>query len=330
MGMPDLPSPVSDRPESDTRTGLGLRRRRLPVDGILLLDKPVGITSNAALVQSRRLLEAAKAGHTGTLDPLASGLLPICLGEATKFTALLLDADKTYEAEVALGAATTTGDAEGEVVSTGDVSAVGAQLESVLRDFVGEQNQVPPMFSALKHQGRPLYAYARAGESVERTARTITVHKLEMQAFDGETLRIRVRVSKGTYVRTLAHDIGVRLGCGAHLKGLRRTAIAELTVEGATTLERLEALGAAERSALLKPADMLVRCYPRLDLGAPWDAAIRRGQRVPAPAQLAPGLVGLYDRAGAFIGVGEVHEPGEVAPRRLVSEAHRGAPGAGA
>ena len=222
--------------------GPGLERGRASIDGILLLDKPVGITSNAALVQSRRLLGAAKAGHTGTLDPLASGLLPICLGEATKFTALLLDADKTYEAEVALGAATTTGDAEGEVVSRGDVSGSEPRLEPVLQQFLGDQTQVPPMFSALKHKGRPLYSYARAGELVERAARAITVHELELLAFDGETLRIRVRVSKGTYVRTLAHDIGARLGCGAHLKGLRRTAIGELTIDGATTLEQLGAL----------------------------------------------------------------------------------------
>jgi tRNA pseudouridine55 synthase len=307
-----------------------LERGRASIDGILLLDKPVGITSNAALVLSRRLLGAAKAGHTGTLDPLASGLLPICLGEATKFTALLLDADKTYEAAVALGASTTTGDAEGEVVFRGDVSAVGARLEPVLQQFLGEQTQVPPMFSALKHKGRPLYSYARAGELVERAARAITVHELELLAFDRETLRFRVRVSKGTYVRTLAHDIGTRLGCGAHLTGLRRTAIGELSVEGATTLEQLGALRPEERSALLKPTDMLVRCYPRLDLGAPWDAAIRRGQRVPAPAQLGPGLVGLYDRVGGFIGVGEVRDPGEVAPRRLVSEALPAAPGPGA
>lgn len=306
--------------------GRGLERGRASVDGILLLDKPVGITSNAALVQSRRLLGAAKAGHTGTLDPLASGLLPICLGEATKFTALLLDADKTYEAEVALGTATTTGDAEGEVVFRGDVSAEGGQLEAVLQQFLGEQTQVPPMFSALKHKGRPLYSYARAGEQVERAARAITVHELELLAFAGETLRIRVRVSKGTYVRALAHDIGTRLGCGAHLKGLRRTAIGALTVYGATTLEQLGALRAVDRLGLLSPTDMLVRSYPRLNLAEPWDAAIRRGQRVPAPAELGPGLVGLYDRAGGFIGLGEVRDPGEVAPRRLVSEAPPAAP----
>jgi tRNA pseudouridine55 synthase len=297
-----------------------LEQGRAFIDGILLLDKPVGVSSNAALVQSRRLLGAAKAGHTGTLDPLASGLLPVCLGEATKFTGLLLNADKTYEAVVALGAATTTGDAEGEVVSTGDVSGVGPCLEPVLQQFLGRQSQMPPMYSALKHKGRPLYTYARGGEVVERAARAITVHALEVQAFEGATLRIRVRVSKGTYVRTLAHDIGARLGCGAHLKGLRRTQIGELTVDGATTLEQLGALPPQERRSLLRPTDMLVRSYPRLDLGAPWDAAIRRGQRVPAPADLGPGLVGLYDREGAFIGLGEVCDPGEVAPRRLVSE----------
>ncbi len=298
-----------------------MRRRGASIDGILLLDKPVGMTSNAALIQSKRLFGAAKAGHTGTLDPLASGLLPICFGEATKFAGLLLDADKTYEAVVALGAVTTTGDAEGEVVSWGEVSGVGPRIDPVLRQFVGPQSQTPPMYSALKHQGRPLYEYARAGQVVERGAREITVHELELQEFDGETLRIRVRVSKGTYVRTLAQDIGASLGCGAHLRGLRRTAIGEMTVSSASTLDQLGALPAEQRSRLLQPTDLLVRSFPRLDLAEPWDAAIRRGQRVPAPSELGPGLVGLYDRAGGFIGVGEVCAPGEVAPRRLVSEA---------
>jgi tRNA pseudouridine55 synthase len=292
----------------------------------VLLDKPAGITSNAALGQVRRLFGAAKAGHTGTLDPLASGLLPICLGEATKFAALLLDADKSYEAWVGLGAATTTGDAEGEVVFKGDVSGVGARLEPVLQEFRGEQTQMPPMYSALKHKGRPLYAYARAGEVVERTPRAITVHKLEMLTFEGDSLRLRVRVSKGTYVRSLAHDIGERLGCGGHLTGLRRTAIGALTLDAAITLERLAGLSSAERLDYLGPVDMLVRSYPRLDLAPPWDAAIRRGQRVPAPGQLEFGLVGLYDGLGAFIGLGEVCGT-EIAARRLVAEEGRAAPG---
>lgn len=299
----------------------GARSGRASIDGILLLDKPVGLSSNAALVHARRLLGAAKAGHTGTLDPLASGLLPICFGEATKFAALLLDADKSYEATVTLGAATSTGDVEGEVVFQGEVAGVGPRVEAVLREFLGRQTQVPPMYSALKHKGRPLYTYARAGEVVERTPRTITIHALELQAFDGTTLRIRVRVSKGTYVRTLAHDIGNRLGCGAHLAGLRRTAIGEWAIEGATTLEALDGLSMDGRRALLRPTDTLVRSYPRVDLAAPWDAAIRRGQRVPAPARLGSGLVGLYDGLGVFIGVGEVGDTGELAPRRLVSEA---------
>ena len=278
------------------------------------------MTSNAALVRTRLLLGAAKAGHTGTLDPLASGLLPICFGEATKFATLLLDADKTYEAVIALGTATTTGDAEGEVVSTGEVTGVGPRLESVLPEFVGRQSQTPPMHSAIKHKGRPLYAYARAGEVVERAARAITVHELELQAYEAETLRIRVRVSKGTYVRTLAQDIGARLGCGAHLRGLRRTAIGQMTIGDATTLEQLQGLSAGQRLDLLEPTDMLVRSLPRVNLGAPWDSAIRQGQRAPAPEGLAGGLVSLYDRAGGFIGVGEVRVPGEVTPRRLVSQ----------
>jgi tRNA pseudouridine55 synthase len=297
-----------------------LPRRGAAVDGILLLDKPVGVTSNAALVQSRRLLGAAKAGHTGTLDPLASGLLPICVGEATKFAGFLLQADKTYEAVIALGATTTTGDAEGEVVSRGEVAGVGARIDRVLRQFLGPQSQIPPMHSALKHQGRPLYEYARAGQVVDRAAREISVHELELREFDGETLQIRVRVSKGTYIRTLAQDIGASLGCGAHLRGLRRTAIGQITLADAVTLDQLGACSAEQRSGLLQPTDLLVRSFPRLDLAEPWDTAIHRGQTVPAPSRLGAGMVSLYDRAGRFIGVGEVRGAGEVAPRRLISE----------
>ena len=191
------------------------RRGAVTVDGVVLLDKPAGLTSNAALQRVRRALNAAKAGHTGTLDPLATGLLPICLGEATKFSALLLDADKTYLADIRFGITTTTGDAEGEVVERGDVSVLSAAgIEAVFRGLAGTMDQVPPMYSALKHQGRALYEYARAGETVERAARSITIHEVAIVAIRPEWVRVRLRVSKGTYIRTVAEEAGRRLGCG--------------------------------------------------------------------------------------------------------------------
>jgi tRNA pseudouridine55 synthase len=303
-----------------------LRPRGTPINGILLLDKPSGITSNSALTEVRRLFGAVKAGHTGTLDPLASGLLPICFGEATKFAGLLLGADKTYEMVVALGTATSTGDAEGEVVFRGDPAGVARQLESVLAALRGEQAQIPPMYSALKHKGRPLYEYARAGQVVDRPARDVIVYELELLEFKGEEVRMRARVSKGTYIRAFAHEMGQRLGCGAHVRSLRRTAVGSLDVRDAWTLEAVRRLSEPERRRLMLPFDRLAVSLPRLELAAPWDTAVRHGRRAPVPAGIRPGLVALYDARGAFIGLGEVGPSGEVSPSRLVSAQ----PGAGA
>ncbi len=296
-----------------------LRRSGGAVDGVLLLDKPLGLTSNAALVLARRLLGAAKAGHTGTLDPLATGLLVVCLGEATKFAGFLLDADKTYEAVIKLGVATTTGDAEGAVVYRGDLSCAMAQLDAVLPKFVGQLEQRPPMFSALKHQGRPLYEYAREGKTVDRPAREVFVHELTVLQRRVDELQVRVRVSKGTYIRTLAEDIGERLGCGAYLKALRRTAIGALDVNQARTLDQLQAMPPEDSRALLQPPDLLVAGLPKTELDAATTRAIRQGRSVSVP-QLDPvGQVAMYASGSGFLGVGEVQSPGRLSPRRLLA-----------
>jgi len=297
-----------------------VKRKGDPLDGLLLLDKPGGVTSNAALQQARRLFGAAKAGHTGTLDPLATGLLPVCLGEATKFSGLLLDADKTYLATVQLGAATSTGDAQGEVTFRGDLSGVDrAQIEAVLAGLVGSQAQVPPMYSALKHQGRPLYEYARAGETVARAAREITVHALNVLQVGPDVAVIRLRVSKGTYIRVIAQEIGERLGCGAHLTGLRREAIGAWNVDAAVSFETLGDLTDDQRRGLLRPVDCLVEGLPRLDLDAAAATALCQGQWVSAGPTTDSGLVRVYGADGAFLGLGQIEDNGRVAPRRLLS-----------
>ena len=298
------------------------RRGAVTVDGVVLLDKPAGLTSNAALQRVRRALNAAKAGHTGTLDPLATGLLPICLGEATKFSALLLDADKTYLADIRFGITTTTGDAEGEVVERGDVSGLSAAgIEAVLRGLAGTLDQVPPMYSALKHQGRALYEYARAGETVERAARSITIHEVAIVAIGPDWVRVRLRVSKGTYIRTVAEEAGRRLGCGAHLAALRREVTGGLGLAGAVTLERLEAMTEAERADVLLPVDLLVEGLPRVDVTGDDARAIRQGRQIDAPAQAGRGLLRLYGPGSSFLGVGSLIPGGRIAPKRLLQTA---------
>jgi len=290
------------------------------VDGVLLLDKPGGITSNFALVKTRRLLGARKAGHTGTLDPLATGLLPLIFGEATKFAADCLDADKTYEARVRFGITTTTGDAEGEIVDTKRVDIDRTRLEAVLARFAGEIRQVPPMHSALKRDGRPLYALARAGVQVERAARTVNIQRLELLALDGEEARLMVECSKGTYVRVLAEDIGAALGCGAHLTVLRRTRVGMLTLENAATLAELEAIDGPARRSLLLPADALLTNLPRVELDARDADRFAHGQRL--PLRIAPSArVRVYARDARLLGVASVDEYGVLAPRRLVQAA---------
>lgn len=287
------------------------------VDGVLLLDKPSGMTSNDALQKARRLFSAAKAGHTGTLDPLASGLLPLCFGEATKFAADLLEADKTYLAELGLGVTTTTGDKEGEVLETRPVQVPREQLEAVLPRFVGAIQQVPPMYSALKRDGRPLYELARAGIEVERAPRAVTIHELKLVDFHDSTAVLAVSCSKGTYVRTLAEDVGRALGCGAHLTALRRTRVGKLGLGEAYTLEQLAAFPDAPPGECLKGLDYLLEGLPRADLT---EAAVLRfshgnGVECPGPE----GRLRVYDPAGRLLGIGECRE-GVLQPKRLLRQ----------
>ena len=300
------------------------RRRGLPVNGVLLLDKPKGLSSNHALQRARRLFQAQKAGHTGTLDPMATGLLPVCFGEATKFSAHLLAADKVYRTRVELGVVTDTGDAEGEVVERCAVPPLtAADVEGVLERFHGEIEQVPPMYSALKHQGRKLYELAREGKTIERAARRVTVYDARLLAFEGEAFELEVKVSKGTYVRTLAEDIGRALGTGAHISALRRLATGPFTAEGMLTLDALEALpDQAAREATLLPVDVLVAHLPRLELDAPAAARLTLGQAAPVDASgIATGETARLYCDGAFLGLGAVTAPQEVAPKRLLSTA---------
>lgn len=292
-------------------------QRRVPrerIDGVLLLDKPSGMSSNAALQQAKRRLNAAKAGHTGTLDPLATGLLPLTFGEATKFSQMLLDADKVYEAVVRLGVETDSGDAEGQVIATADVAYEPSALDAALDALRGEIEQIPPMYSALKRDGKPLYEYARAGIEVERAPRRVTIHALDCLSAKGEEVTLRVHCSKGTYIRTLAIDLGRALGCGGHLTALRRTAIGAFDLEQAVTPEMLNE--AAEPKALLAPADALVAAFEQVDLDEASGAAMLQGREVVAPGR--EGLVRLYCQ-GRFIGLGERRSNGRVAAKRLIA-----------
>lgn len=286
------------------------------VDGVLLLDKPLGLSSNDALQKARRLFSAAKGGHTGTLDPLATGLLPLCFGEATKFSADLLDADKTYEAEIRLGVTTDSGDAEGQIIATAPAAVTAADVARVLPAFMGDILQVPPMHSALKRDGKPLYELARQGIVVERAARPVTVHAIEVLACSEDFLRLSVHCSKGTYIRVLAADIGAALGCGGHLVALRRTRVGPLDLAAAVTLEALNASGEDERARFLLPLDALLQNLPRVDL-APDDAQ-RFGHG--NPVDLPPGLHGkirVY-ADGTLLGIGGPGTGGRLWPKRLL------------
>jgi tRNA pseudouridine55 synthase len=295
-------------------------RRGEPVDGVLLLDKPSGITSNLALQKARRLFAAAKAGHTGTLDPIASGLLPLTFGEATKFSADLLDATKAYEAEIVLGVSTTTGDAQGEVTATANVEVSAEQVAAALAQLAGAIEQIPPMFSALKRAGRPLYSYARAGVSVERAPRAVTIYALDLVSIEDVRLRIRVACSKGTYVRVLAEDIGRLLGCGAHLSALCRTRVGELTLAGSTTLDALATLAPHERHALLLPLDALIGKLPRVELDAGLADRFSHGQRLALGPGNPCGRVRVVGPRARLLGIAHIDEHGLLAPRRLVHQ----------
>jgi len=285
---------------------------------VLLLDKPIGYSSNQALQKIKLLYQAAKAGHTGTLDPLATGLLPLCFGEATKFAHFLTDADKVYIATLKFGITTNTGDAEGEVLSVKDVNFSKMQLEQVCSQFVGVISQIPPMYSALKHEGKAMYEYARAGVEIERAARTITIHNIEINAFDQDVATITVKCSKGTYIRTLAEDIGAQLGCGAHLIGLRRTATANYQINQAITLEQFEAMSPAQRALLLLPADSAVQHLPAITLDADSTFYLQQGQAIWQSGSVPQGLIRLYNEQHEFLGLGELQSDGKIAPKRLI------------
>jgi tRNA pseudouridine55 synthase len=289
------------------------------VHGVLQLDKPLGLSSNDALQKAKRLFRAEKAGHTGTLDPLASGLLPLCFGAATKFSQVSLDADKAYRATLRLGRTTSTGDAEGAVLRSSEVRVDRAAIETACHHFTGAIEQVPPMHSALKHEGRALYAYARAGIEVERAARAVTIHGIDIVEWQHDLLTLDVRCSKGTYIRTLAEDIGEALGCGAHLAALRRTASGKLSVEHAITLERLSAMAEPERDALLLPADALLADWPRVQL--PDDEAGRFLTGLRRRVSLADAAaVRVYGPDDAFLGSAHI-AGGELIADRLLSPA---------
>lgn len=295
-----------------------MKRKGRVVDGVLLLDKPYAMTSNAALQTARRLLNAKKAGHTGTLDPLASGLLALTFGEATKFSADLLHADKTYIAGIKLGQKTTTGDLEGDFLQTRPVRVNRADIEKALDAFRGDILQVPPMFSALKRDGKTLYDLAREGVSIEREARSVRIEKLEILEFADELLTVEVTCSKGTYIRVLAEDIGEALGCGAHLASLRRTKVGALSLEDAVTLQALETMSVEERLATLKPLDALMQTLPAVHLSENDRVRFCHGQR------LALGLpscsrVRVYGPDEQMVGTARVNERGVLEPERLIA-----------
>ncbi len=292
------------------------------VNGILLFDKPFGITSNDALQKVKRLFRAQKAGHTGSLDPLADGLLPLCFGVATKISAFLLNADKKYWVRVRIGVTTTTADAEGEVLETHSTDGVGeTELQAVLSRFQGEIQQIPPMYSALKHKGERLYKLAREGREVEREPRVVNIHQLELVACDLPEFELKIHCSKGTYVRTLAEDIGKALGCGAHVTALRRTEVGPYGADGMVTMQELEACASEGFDALdrfLLPLDSALMQWTEVQLSPDSTFYIRQGQPVQVPNAPVDGWVRIYGNDGLFIGVGEILDDGRVAPRRMM------------
>jgi tRNA pseudouridine55 synthase len=297
---------------------LQFKRIKKNVNGVLLLDKPLGFSSNQALQKVKWLYQAAKAGHTGTLDPLATGLLPICFGEATKFAQYVTDADKTYFATIKLGATTTTGDAEGEVLTSAPVNVSPAQFQAACQQFLGEISQVPPMYSALKHEGKALYEYARAGVDIVRQPRLITIQNIVVDSFDTDVAQISVTCSKGTYIRTLAEDIGAALGCGAHLIGLRRTETAGYLLPQAVTIEQLEAMTIEARAALLLPVDSAIESLPVVTLNADAAFFMMQGQAVWVAGKIPHSDLRLYDENNSFLGLGFLQDNGKIAPKRLI------------
>ncbi len=306
------------------------RRKGRPIDGVLLLDKPTGISSNDALQKVKRLYFAQKAGHTGALDPLATGMLPICFGEATKFSQFLLDSDKRYRVIAKLGERTNTSDSDGEVVETRPVKVDRGQLERCIAKFRGTTDQIPSMFSALKYQGRPLYEYAREGIEIPRESRKITVYSIELLRFDNNEVEMEVHCSKGTYIRTIVDDLGEMLACGAHVIYLRRIGVSNYPMEQVITLEQLQALSDKAKAsddehswdvldALLMPTDSAVQDLPEVNVTSALGDSILHGQPVPSRSSEPAGtLVRITVGSEArFIGVGEINTEGYVAPKRV-------------
>ena len=294
-----------------------------PINGVLLLDKPEGLSSNTALQKARRLYNAEKAGHTGVLDPLATGLLPVCFGEATKFAQYLLDADKAYTATLKLGEASSTGDAEGEIIATARADISLAEFQTACQALTGNIRQVPPMFSALKHEGKPLYEYARKGIVIERKPRDITIYAIDITEFDAPKAVIDVRCSKGTYIRTLSEDIAKHIGTFAHLTALRRTETAGFTIRESHTLDALATLNETERDALLLPCDVLVRYLPKIELNDRAVTMLKCGQRPQFTEDISANQpIRVYDRIGTFIGLVEYQkEIGRLKALRLMNTA---------
>ena len=288
------------------------------IDGVFLLNKPLGFSSNQALKKIQWLFNAKKAGHTGTLDPMASGLLPICIGEATKFSHRLLEANKTYIATIQLGVTTTTGDQEGEVVNQKDVVLKPNQLEETLQKFTGDITQIPPMFSALKFEGKPLYEYARQGIEIERKSRQVTIYDITLNKIEESIVILEVSCSKGTYIRTLAEDIGHALGCGAYLKGLERTQTGNFQLSDALTIEAIEAMSMASREKTLLPVDALLEGLSSIKLTLTETEAIKKGQAIDFNGKNDKELR-LYGVSGQFLGVGQPDLQGRLFPKRLIA-----------
>ncbi len=300
------------------------RKKGRDVHGVFLLDKPQGVSSNDIMQKVKRLFKANKAGHTGALDPLATGMLPICLGEATKFSQFLLDSDKRYVVTAKLGERTDTSDAEGQVVQSREVNVAEADILAALSAFRGEILQVPTMFSALKHNGKPLYEYARAGITVEREARPITIFEIKFIDYQAPFLTLEVHCSKGTYIRTLVDDLGEALGCGAHVTMLRRLAVADYPIEEMMPIEDLVLLAdsfpSGELDRLLLPMDTAVASLPQLNLTAEQTKAVRFGQRVKFEnPQALSGLVRLFSENGQFLGIAEITAGNIIRPNRMVN-----------
>ena len=294
-------------------------KEKLKINGLLLIDKPLGFSSNQALSKIKWIFSAKKAGHTGTLDPLATGLLPICFGEATKFSSHLLNSEKTYEASIKLGWKSSTGDAEGKLTESKIISISLDKLEEVLSLFVGLSNQTPPMFSALKHKGQPLYKFAREGVKIERQQRQIKISELKLLSYEKNIIKFAVTCSKGTYIRTLAEDIANKLGMDGYLIDLRRTKIGNLNVQDALSLDKIEALSTVKRIDFIKPTEVLVDEHPKIILNESEENLIKNGQPIKLPKKVNSEIYRLFSKNSTFIGLGEIDSNNLLKAVRLIS-----------